>query len=85
VKGNFGWGKYERAPWTNKDCDRASQKSAGSSHTSASTARSRARAHVKAEAARVRASFAEKEAKLKIEQGKTKQKHSSRRPDSQLN
>ncbi len=52
----------------NKDGDRASQMSAGSSHTSVSTASAAARARARAEAARIRASFAEKEAKLKIEQ-----------------
>lgn len=52
----------------NKDSDRASQMSAGSSHTSVSTASAAARARARAEAARIRASFAEKEAKLKIEQ-----------------
>lgn len=42
--------------------------SAGSSHTSVSTASAAARARARTEAARKRASFAEKEAKLKIEQ-----------------
>ncbi|XP_067279227.1 uncharacterized protein [Pseudorasbora parva] len=57
-----------------KDGDRASQKSAGSSRTSVSTASAAARARARAEAACVRASFAEKEGKLKIEQAEKEAK-----------